>query len=250
MQLCGLNTVSVQVATCKSLESWSKQEKGELQHWKAYFSFYLPQLTALPLYKEPNKSDWAALLSAEGLLLEGSTKLGCPSQGLALSLSNPAPNSRRDLFSRLCHQVSSCLVDCGVGISAVMLLSVLPGAPWMLSVMLSAVLAVSWLCNCQSCHLLGAGQGTFCTGFLWPVGTARGRRYHKPGRCDEVWSCCLAGEGRPPSTRPAPGRAPGRSACDIDRHAESLSGPRRYVAGHEQPVFWYGPYSALENPAR
>lgn len=140
MQLCGLNTVSLQVATCKSLKSRSKQEKGELEHWKACFSFCLPQPTALPLYKETNflgshgssclpagadNSCWAALLSAER-----STKLVCLSQGLAPSLSNPAPSSRHDLFSRLCHQVSRCLVDRGVGISAAMPPSVLPRAPW------------------------------------------------------------------------------------------------------------------------
>lgn len=144
VQLCGLNTTSVQVATRKSLKSRSKKEKGELQHWKASFSFYLPQPTALPLYKEANflssrgssclpagadKSGCVALLSAKGLLVEGSTKLARVSQGLAPSLWNPAPNSRHDLFSRLCHQVSRCLVDRGVSIRAVMLPSALPRAP-------------------------------------------------------------------------------------------------------------------------
>lgn len=44
--------------------------------------------------------------------------------------------------------------------------------------------------------------------------------------------------------------AVGRSACDINRRAVSLLGPRRYVAGHKQPVFWYVHYSALENRTR
>lgn len=43
--------------------------------------------------------------------------------------------------------------------------------------------------------------------------------------------------------------AAGRAACGIDHHAVSLLGPRRYVAGHEQPVFWCIHYSALENHA-
>lgn len=57
------------------------------------------------------------------------------------------------------------------------------------------------------------------------------------------------GKGRClPRVRPL--GAVGRSACDIDRRAPSLLGPRRYVAGHEQPVVWYIHYSALENRTR
>lgn len=42
----------------------------------------------------------------------------------------------------------------------------------------------------------------------------------------------------------------GRSACNVDCCVVGLLGPRRYMAGHEQPVFLYIHYSALENHIR